>query len=197
MAGFSNQPRDASKYARFKEGKIINGDDEYTNLTGKVIDLDIVDEVFNKQEYRKIVLLLDIGTMTPVELGFSLSSGYGNAFCCIMPNIDWSKEIDLCPGFEKPKDSTMNGRGKLFIRQDDKPLKWYYTNDTDDKTKRPAPKETKVKGKPSIFDFSKRNEFYETKLMKARELIVKESGGFANWKPAPVPAGEQGDDLPF
>jgi hypothetical protein len=208
--GFITREQRVSKFLNFKDGLIVHSEGgdlkTYDAFSGRVIDLEIEDAEYQGEAYRKIILFIeDPETDKVFELGFSLESGYGNAFCCIAPNIDWSKPLEISGKIED------KGNGKkysgMFIRQEGKAIKWFYTNAHDESAppnkKRPAPEKVRV-GNNDIFDFSKRNNFYEKMLIYVRkEKIVKITGGVAAYKPRNADLSsadgvtEVIDDLPF
>lgn len=199
--GLENRPKKTGKFLSFKEGTIVCNHASFTDWTGRIIDLDIQEDEYNKKKYRRVTLYVDGGEGMVQELSFDLGSGYGGAFCAMAPNIKFDRDIEISPGYEKKNGQ--NGRSKLFLRQDGANLKWYFSNSTDEKTKRPAPVETTVSG-VKVLDWSKRNAWYEKVLAKIRkDKIVPATGGLAEYKPGPKgdisdnTETEVIDDLPF
>lgn len=216
--GFKNRSAGGSKYLTFKEGKIKYKDSDgveqfHSGFAGRVIDLDIKDEEYEGRPYRQITLFIeddDSGKMFEMQMG--LESGYGNAFSCIAPNIDWAKPIEVSPSITPSKTVGGKGYGGLFISQPDgsdkrKSVKWRFTKENPGKRPEVVVKTKKVRGKdvPDGFDFSERNDFYERVLLEVRKIIVKETGGIVNYKPAKVSKPlftsyditEPIDELPF
>lgn len=214
--GFATRASNGSKFINISKGKIVHKDadgnkTEHGSFTGVPIDLDIEDAQYEGVAYRKVVLFMvdpDDGKL--YEFGFSLSSGYGNAFSCICPNITENVAIEISPKTEKGEGG--KSRTGMFISEDngDKfvPVKWAITKDNAAKLQRPEPTETIVgKGKAAkkILDFSERNDYYEKVLTKFRTRIVKATGGVVGYKPPKAPKAsspalditEPIDDLPF
>lgn len=212
--GFITREQKGSKFLNFKDGKIVHSEGgdikSYDGFSGMVIDLDIIDAEYQGRTYRKIILFIeDPETSLLYELGFSLESGYGNAFCCIAPNVDWTKQVSIGGKIEeKTPGKRYSG---MFIRQDDRPVKWFFTKErdekeTDKKKKRPEPQRKTIgsgKNAKVVIDFSARNDFYESALLAIRKhKIVKATGGLANYKPKAqhedaANVTEPIDDLPF
>lgn len=215
--GFTNRSAGGSKYLTFKEGKIkykdSEGNDQFHNgFAGSVIDLDIKDENFDGRAYRQITLFIvddDSGRM--YEMQMALESGYGNAFACIAPNVDWSQPVDISPTMTKPKIPGSKGYGGMFISQPGAgekwvAVKWKFTKENPGKRPEIVVRTKKVNKKevPDGFDYSDRNDFYEKVLIEVRKAIKKETGGLSEWKPAkvqktvdPNDITELIDDLPF
>lgn len=216
--GFKNRSAGGSKYLTFKEGKIKYKDADgveqfHPGFEGRVIDLDIQDEEFEGRPYRQITLfIIDEETGRLYEMQMGLESGYGNAFACISPNVDWSLPVEISPSISKPKVVGGKGYGGMFISQPGaagkkKAVKWKFTKENPGKRPEIVEKTKKVRGKdvPDGFDFTERNDFYEEVLMEVRKAIVKVSGGMANYAPPKAKGGvspaeditEPIGDLPF
>ncbi len=177
MSGLKNEPVTGGKFLNFKDGKIIssvNGSkEEYTSVEGEVTELDIVDEEYKGKEYRKIVLFIKDDEGTEWKLGFPLESGYGNAFCSLAPNVDFSKPVKISGGIKEMEND--KSYGMLFIRQVDevtgnwKNLKWFYTKESKE-----VPSGVKAKDRSGEYwDFTERNDFFHRLLIeKIRPAIL-------------------------
>lgn len=161
--GFSNESHGGNgKYANFKEGQIVTYLDgkkqSFTTLTGKIVDIDIQDAVYQGKEYRKVVLYIqheDGITM----LGFPLASGYGWSFFQLCTNINEKKECSISGGTE---DFDGKKWGKMFIKQDNVYIKQALKKGTPAHDKIPPVKEIKNgKGKVTGKDYSDRDDFME------------------------------------
>lgn len=195
---FSTKEKSGGKFVSFKEGKFKVGENLHTDWEDvKLIDIDFEDADYEGTPYRKIILFIEDGGQLK-ELGMKMGSGYANSFACICPNLNVNARMDMSAKTEKKDGHNFTG---LFIRQEGKPVKWYYTKANDEKSKRPMAKEI-VTGKGSLkkvtLDFSDRNEWYEQKITKFRELLVKATGGYTNFKPAKLGEDTKSEgDLPF
>lgn len=196
--GFKQRAASGSKYLRFKEGKIVSGDSTHDAFEGEPVDFEIIDDEFNKKPYRKAILYLedpDNGSL--VQLEFNMTSGYGRAFASLCQNIVPGKLIEISGSSEEQPGGTQ--RTKMFIRQGDKPLKWYVTNENAKAMKRPDPIDVKV-GKLIVKDWSKVEEYNEKMCASWRKKLVALTGGLASRKPTAAPTAtdtEPMDDLPF
>lgn len=192
MSGLKNEPFVGGKFVNFKDGKLISATsgtkEEYTSLTGYVVELDIKDEEFKGTEYRKIILEVKDDENNIWKLGFPLESGYGDSFCSIAQNIDFKKEITISGGIKQmDNDRTY---GVVYIKQNGQNLKWALK-------KEDKPEGKKMRGSRQM-DYSERNDFFHKLLIEEiRPAILK-----ANEKPqqAATVAGKKKnakEDLPF
>lgn len=209
--GFTNRATGGSKFLSFKDGKIIHKSDTgdkvaHGGFVGLPIDVDIVDAEFDKKPYRKVILFLeDPETGSLLQLEFSVSSGYGNAFSCICTNITPGKLIEIS-GKSTKVEGKVNKQTGMFVSIDNggekfDPVKWYITKENAEKMKRPEPKKVKI-NRVDTLDFGDRNEYYEKVIFAWRKKLVHVTKGVLNWKPkksdAPaVDTTEPADDLPF
>lgn len=213
--GFTKRAGGAGKFIRFKEGKLISRidgvDGVHDAFFGSLIDIDIEDDEYEGNEYRKVTLFMedpDDGKLK--ELSFNLASGYGNAFSCIIGNVDFSLPMEISGKSEK--NDTGGTRTGMFISQPNVSgkmisIKWFFTKENEVKMKRPQPivTEKKVGGKmKKQFDFTARNAFYEACILKLRANLVKITGGAASHKDKPISKADVTDvyggpesDFPF
>lgn len=163
--GFSTERISSGNWANFKDGKIIHNGKAFEGLTGRVVELDLTDEVYLGKDYKKLTLFVQVNGEI-FRLGFPLFSGYGIAFLSISPNVDWDKDITISGLCEPDEDGKK--KASLFIRQDGKPVKWFWTKDKPGKVPQP------VKLKGGGWDFAKRNDWLMEYLeKKLRMNIVK------------------------
>lgn len=207
MSGFSNDSRGGSgKFANFKDGKIvtkIEGEKKtFTTLSGTMTAIYIDDAEYNGKEYRKVNVRLDHEDGETI-LGFPLSSGYGNAFCRLLPNVDPAKEVAISGGVTKDEKDPKKKYGNLFIEQDGKNVKWFFSSKTEHGDEVPEIKEATVgKGKNAkvVKDYSEREDFFERVIMKFDQKLQKLYGKKEKPKAPPKTADEVTeplDDLSF
>ena len=206
MSGFSNESRGGSgKFANFSKGKIttkIDGEKQtFNSLSGLITAIYVEDAEYDKKEYRKVNVRIEHESGITV-LGFPLSSGYGNAFCRILPNIDPAQEIVIAPGLTPDKNNPTIKYGTVFIEQDKTPIKWYFSSKTEHGDKVPEIGETTIgKGKNAkvVKDYSEREDFFEKVIAKFDAKLLKLYGKkekIAKPKTADE-VTEPIDDLPF
>lgn len=225
--GLSNDAPVSGKFINLKKGKLIAQVDgekkEFTTYTGFVVELDLEVKEYNGKEYEAVILSLqdepdaDGQPGKVYELSMDLESGYANAFCSMSPNIDFGKPVSISAGIEKLENG--NEFGKLFIRQDGQPLKWFFTKDGEHKTPPPV---VQTDRNGTYNDYSAKVNFFRKMLIeKIRPAILnkkKPAGGVTQpdaktdnkttqgktgnktGRRAPAPATQAdaiSDDLPF
>lgn len=198
--GFKQRANTGSKFIRFKQGKLVSGDSTHDAFEGMPIDLEIVDDEFEKKPYRKVILyLVDPDTAKLVQLEFSTTSGYGRAFASICQNINPNMPIEISGSSEKGEGGLP--KTSMFIRQGDKPLKWAITKENAAAMKRPEPKDVVIgtgKNKKTIQDWTAVEEYNEKVVMNWREKLVKVSKGLVNFEETwPDADTTKADDIPF
>jgi hypothetical protein len=215
MSGLKNtdRPQGAWTFVNFKDGalvaKINNEKKSFTDIEGTVQFMDVTDEEYEGKPYKKITLFIIDDEGAEYRLGFPLSSGYGNSFCCIAPNIRWNIPVNISGDIEMK-----NGKkySKIFIKQPNEnnkwvALKWYYTKDNDAGKKLPQGEE-KSDRNGNYLDFTKRNAYFLKMLIDPKksvfQLIKKAWPKFDPSKPkdkAVIPEAEDItapiDDMPF
>lgn len=212
MSGFKTEKKTSgSKFANLSKGWIVvgSGDDrmQYGSLTGSLIDFYTEEAEYEGKGYTKLVLCISHNGVLTL-LGFSISSGYGQAFCRIAPNIDPKAEIEISASYQAAKnDKSPDPKryGSLFISQHDKPLKWFFTNTNDNGKLVPAVKEVKIgTGKNARIekDYSERQEFFDKVLAKVHKKVQEAyplgMEGFKKEKHVDAAdITEPLDDLPF
>lgn len=204
MSGFSNkQGGGSSKYANFKDGMIVTKVDgekkQFTTLEGDLLDIDVEDAEYENKPYRKINLYIQHDAGVTI-LGMPLGSGYGQSFCKICPNIDVSKPIMISGGIDKIEGSAFT-YGKVYVSQDEKYVKWFYTK-TENAGKFPKAEEITIgKGKSARVekDYTKRDEFCERLLYAFHEKLAKvwPNGAATAAKAKKDAVNDPTSDLPF
>lgn len=114
-------------FVTIKKGQIAIKKDNVVHLhdyiEGKLVDLEIRDDEYQGKKYKKLCLMLHDGRES-FQLQMKLDSGYGYAFCSIIQNADLKASIKIVPTY---KETDNKGKAGMFINQNGKALKWYYT----------------------------------------------------------------------
>ena len=114
-------------------------------------------------------------------LQFQYSGGNANSFLKSIPNADLRKPIRIRPAVEIDGDKK---RSKLFLVQDDKALRWFWTKDNPGQM--PNLKKIKIKGVEQ-WDDSDMMEYLEAYVKE--HITPKLSGDIAN--------AQEDEDVPF
>lgn len=132
-----------------KDGKLVN-EEFYTGWKGIITDIQTRESDYGKEW---IVSIKDNdGT---AQLSFKYSSGYASSFLKALPNVNLATEVTITPKV------TIEGEKKrttIFLNQDGKAVKWYYTKDNMNGC--PSLQQVKVKG-VLTWDDSDMMEFLE------------------------------------
>lgn len=115
-------------------------------------------------------------------LQFQYSGGNANSFLKSIPNADLRKPIRIRPAVEIDGDKK---RSKLFLVQDDKALRWFWTKDNPGKM--PSLKKIKIKGVEQ-WDDSDMMEYLEAYV---NEHITPKLGG------GDIANAQEDEDVPF
>lgn len=203
--GFTNKQDGggSGKYANFKDGKIVTKIDgekrTFTTIDGDIVDVTISSEKYLDKEYEKITVWIahEDGC---TQLGFPLTSGYGRAFCKILPNIDATQPVEISGGSKKLDNG--NSYGTVFIRQRGTAVKWFFTANNEMGKKLPKIKEVlDGRGKVIGKDTSELDEFLQGVIVKFLKKVQKRfPNGAADFKKTFADADqitEPIDDLPF
>jgi hypothetical protein len=168
MSGLKNEPITGGKFVNFKDGKLISSasgtKEEFNTLEGKIVSLDILDEEYKGKEYRKIIIDVQDDEGTVWRLGFPLESGYGNAWCSLAMNVDFTKPVQISGGTKEMENERTFG--VMFVRQLDETgkwqaVKWFYTKESKE-----VPHGVKAKDRSGEYwDFSERNDFFHHLLI--------------------------------
>lgn len=127
-------------------------------VEGWLRDIQIKDAVYQEKKYKQLCLTLDDGT-DEFLLQMKFDSGYGRAFCQIVPNVNLKLPIRISPSYTEDGDKKYS---KIFIDQDGTPVKWYYKNS--DPRDMPAIEDVVFRGEPAK-DNSKRMAFFSDLLL--------------------------------
>lgn len=195
----------SGKFANFKDGKLVTkiGGEKKTfgSLTGQIVDLDIVDEKYNGNEYRKVILFIAHESGV-TQLGFPLASGYGWGFFQMCGNINVAHELEISGGIKTDPNDKTKKYGSMFIKQDGTNLKHLMTKDSDAGKKVPKVEEVKV-GKTVVKNYEKRDTYMEKVLTAFYKKVQKQfpngAAAFKGAKHQDVDTNntEPIDDLPF
>lgn len=180
MSGLKRTERSqgAWTFVNFKEGmlsaKISDHYETFTDIEGTIKSLDVTDELYEGKPYKKITLFIIDSEDNEYRLGFPLSSGYGNSFCCIALNIKWHLPVNISGGIERK-----NGKkySKMFVKQPDEngkfvSLKWYFTKDNEAGKKLPQGEEHEDRN-GKYLDFEKRNDYFLKMLIDPKKSIYQ------------------------
>lgn len=170
-------------------------------LSGTLIDIEIVDDEYNNKKYKKLCLKLDDGSKV-LQLQMKMGSGYANAFCMMIQNADLTKPLVFSPTYDEPNGKPKTG---MFINQDGKALKWFYTKN--DPKNLPQLEKVEFRGE-TMWDNLKQQEFLTDLLLNKikPQLVHPVLAGAATQTGGTSPARslspaaditEPIDDLPF
>ncbi len=161
-------------FANVKEGKIYikfskdqKEPDVFTFLEGYITGLKVVEKEWEKEKYKQININLYDGVAKTYQLQLRLSSGYGRAFCKILPNIVLSEPVKISPNV---KEEDGEKRYTVFVRQNDKALQHAFTKDNPGEMP-PVEGPVKIKGKDH-WDDSKQQEFFESLIESIAKHIT-------------------------
>lgn len=191
-------------FVNISKGKlVIKKDGEvktFGYLEGQLVDIEVLEDEYNNEKYLKLSLKIKDGAETYL-LQMRLDSGYGRAFCCIIPNANLEWPMKISPSFK-------DDRGGLFIKQNGFPLKWYFNKENP----RDLPQLKKVKvGNRDMWDNSDQQAYFINMLMlKIKPKLKHEilagpatpvDNDHSDMPPANVPSEadiqQPVDDLPF
>lgn len=167
-----------SKERTNKVGKVVH-EEFFDALSGRIIDIKIKEH----PEYGNFwnITLKDGEWQGVIQMKYS--SGYASAFLKMLPNVDLSKDVTIVPKMTIEGDKK---KASLFIMQEGKPLKHFYTKENPNGL--PQMKQIKVKG-VMTWDDTEMMEFLEK--MVFTEIVPKLNGA------AVAAGGEDIDDLDF
>jgi hypothetical protein len=187
-------------YVNIKEGSLIikKGGviETFTFLEGYLHGLDIRDEEYQGDQYKKLCLTINDGS-EDFQLQMRLDSGYGRAFCNMVEEIDLSQPFKVTPTYKEEDGKKRSG---MFINQNGKALKWKYTKNHPGNL--PEMKKVMFKGK-EVWDNTDQQAFYIDLLLNKIKPNLKNSvvdGPAHQFGDKPVDAAsvtEPFDDLPF
>ena len=142
-------PTATSTQRTTKDGRVVN-EELYSGWEGLITNIGTRDSDYGK-EWQ---VTIEDGETSAI-LSMKYSSGYANSFLKALPNVDLSKSVKLSPKVNIEGDKK---RTVLFLNQDGKPVKWFFTKDTPNGL--PGLKKVKIKG-VETWDDSDMMEFLE------------------------------------
>jgi hypothetical protein len=191
------------KFVNIKKGQLaIKKENEmhfFDHIEGTLVDLEIRDDEYQGKKYKKLCLMIKDGAET-FQLQMKLDSGYGYAFCSIIPNADLKLPMKIVPTYKE--DEKGKGKAGMFVNQNGKALKWYYTRDNPHDL--PLLEQTEFKG-VTMWDNTKQQAFFLKMLTeKIRPAIVPSPNDILSGPaheldniPNASDVTEPIDDLPF
>lgn len=180
-----------------------NGETVYeiiaTGIRGKVIALGLKQPEQGKEDFgAKIVFTMQSEQGEKAILECKFDSAYGRSFMQVLPDLDFSKEIEFEPYQYLNKKTGKNTTG-MSVYQDGAKLDWNYTRANPNGL--PPLEKITFKGKDA-WDNTNQLAYFTSKL---EEAIQKVSGMTPAPVSAPVDAGNEApmmpeddnDDVPF
>ena len=164
-------PTATSTQRTTKDGRIVH-EELYSGWEGKITNIGTRDSDYGKE--WQITIEDQDGTAI---LSMKYSSGYANSFLKALPNVDLSKNVKLSPKVNIEGDKK---RTVLFLNQDGKAVKWYFTKETPNGL--PGLKKVKIKG-VETWDDSDMMEYLET--MVKTQILPKISGSSVDFSDLP------------
>jgi len=118
-------------YVSVSEGKFViknpktNERELYDNLTGRIVNIEVKDETYKGETYKKAFFDI-VDNVDTYTLQLRVGSGYFRTFCNSLKSGDINKIISLSALVNEK-----NGRpnGVIFVKQDGKVLKHFHTKD--------------------------------------------------------------------
>lgn len=193
------------RYVNIKKGQIAIKEGEevklYGYVEGFIRGLEVREDEYKGDKYHKLCVNLVDESGEIFQLQFRLDSGYGRAFCCILPNIDLTKSVMITPTYEVINDKPKSG---MFINQGGKAIKWAFTKDNPNGM--PPLERVTFKNKEMI-DNSAQQQFFMELISRVNQELslsapaaVPEKANAVASRP-PQLAGDEHhepvDDLPF
>lgn len=144
-----SSPSETSVERVNKLGKVVH-EEFYRGWSGKITNIETRESDYGKDWN----VTIEDGESTAV-IQFKYSSGYASSFLKALPNVDPNENVTLSPKLTIEGDKK---RAALFISQNGKGVKWYYTKDTPNGI--PPMQKVKIKGIEQ-WDDSEMMEFLE------------------------------------
>jgi hypothetical protein len=144
-------PTDRSVTRTTKDNKIVH-EEFYRSWQGVITDIKTRESEYGKEW----IITLDDGKET-AHLSFKYSSGYASSLLKALPNVDLNKEVTITPNVQEVDGKK---RTTIFIGQEGRSVKWYYTKDNPNGC--PGLKKIKIKGVEQ-WDDSDMMEFLQAK----------------------------------
>lgn len=167
-----------SKPRTLESGKVIH-EELYDSMEGVITNVTFRDGEYGTQ---LIVTVNNDGEIANLQM--PLSSNPSGCFLKALPNIDVTKPVKFSPKMEE-KDGKR--KTSLFLSQDGKGIKWYWTKDNPGEL--PPLKKIKVKGKET-WDDSEQIEYLQNYV---KNEFLKKIGG----SEAPIQETTTDDEVPF
>lgn len=170
------EPTAQSKARTNKMGNTVH-EESYDYVEGMITGISVRDTDYGKYWSVNIQDGAD-----SYILQFQYSGGNANCFLKSIPNADLRKPIKIRPAVEIDGDKK---RSKLFLVQDDKALRWFWTKDNPGEM--PSLKKIKIKGVEQ-WDDSDMMEYLENYV---KEHITPKLGG------GDIVNAQEDEDVPF
>ena len=170
------EPTSQSKARTNKMGNTVH-EESYDYVEGMITGITVRDS-----DYGKFWCVNIQDGSDNYVLQFQYSGGNANSFLKSIPNADLRKPIRIRPAVEIDGDKK---RSKLFLVQDDKALRWFWTKDNPGGM--PNLKKIKIKGVEQ-WDDSDMMEFLEAYV---KEHITPKLGG------GDIANAQEDEDVPF
>jgi len=170
------EPTAQSKARTNKMGNTVH-EESYDYVEGMITGITVRDS-----DYGKFWCVNIQDGADAYILQFQYSGGNANSFLKSIPNADLRKPIRIRPAVEIDGDKK---RSKLFLVQDDKALRWFWTKENPGKM--PSLKKIKIKGVEQ-WDDSDMMEFLEAYV---KEHITPKLGG------SDIANAQEDEDVPF
>lgn len=170
------EPTAQSKARTNKMGNTVH-EESYDYVEGMITGISVRDS-----DYGKFWCVNIQDGADSYILQFQYSGGNANSFLKSIPNADLRKPIRIRPAVEIDGDKK---RSKLFLVQDDKALRWFWTKDNPGNM--PNLKKIKIKGVEQ-WDDSDMMEYLEAYV---KEHITPKIGG------GEVANAQEDEDVPF
>ena len=170
------EPTAQSKARTNKMGNTVH-EESYDYVEGMITGITVRDS-----DYGKFWCVNIQDGADSYILQFQYSGGNANSFLKSIPNADLRKPIRIRPAVEIDGDKK---RSKLFLVQDDKALRWFWTKDNPGQM--PNLKKIKIKGVEQ-WDDSDMMEFLEAYV--AEHISPKLGGG-------DIANAQEDEDVPF
>ena len=170
------EPTAQSKARTNKMGNTVH-EESYDYVEGMITGISVRDTDYGKYWSVNIQDGAD-----SYILQFQYSGGNANCFLKSIPNADLRKPIKIRPAVEIDGDKK---RSKLFLVQDDKALRWFWTKDNPGEM--PSLKKIKIKGVEQ-WDDSDMMEYLQNYV---KEHITPKLGG------GDIVNAQEDEDVPF
>lgn len=171
------EPSQTSKSRTLDSGKVIH-EELFDSLEGVITNI-----TFKDGEYGTQLLVSIDNDGERATLQMPLSSSPSMAFLKALPNVDVSKAVKISP---KMQEVDGKRRTSLFVNQDGKAVKWFWTKDNPGQL--PNLKKVKIKGKET-WDDSDQIEFLQDYVKT--QILPKLNGALV------VNQQEDEDGVPF